>query len=289
MYLHALGASRDRTADLMSFRGASLKSIRPNRDISDGSLALSQSPPFGSQESPLERFFQLAGEIKHEIANLHVLYDALLKKHKACLRPTFTDPADSINEVEAATASINMRMQTVQRQIGLLAPAFPDYPDRGAIVRNLRAAVTEAFRDFSAKFRLEQQAFSASYGRSAEAKRSKKKADEDDLLAIDFGAPGGQQRQAQFQQQRNEEAIEQMARRAAEIRNIFVELANLVAEQGAIVDRIDHCIAESLANATVAHEEVVQAAKYQGKSRMWICVVLLFVLVVILFLLAWNQ
>jgi chromosome segregation ATPase len=274
----------------MSFRGTSLKRIQPNRDISDGSLALSRSPTFGSQESPLERFFQLASEIKQEIADLHVSYDALLKKHKACLRPTFTDPADSVTEVETATASINMRMQTIQQRIGYLAASFPGYPDRAAIIKNLRAALTEAFRDFSAKFKLEQQAFSASYGKSAAAKRGKKKqADDVDLLALDFGATGGQQRQAQLQQQQNEEAIEQIARRAEEIRNIFMELANLVAEQGAIVDRIDHCIAESLANTTVAHEEVVQAAKYQGKSRMWICVVLLFVLIVILFLLALNK
>jgi syntaxin 16 len=290
MYFRALGASRDRTADLMSFRGTSLKSIQVNRDTSDSSIFTSRSPGYASQESPLERFFQLATEIKQEITELHVAYDSLLKKHKACLRPTFTDPADSVIEVEAQTATINARMQAVQQRIGYLSGAFSDAPDRRIILKNLRTALTDAFRDFSAKFKLEQQAFSASYGKAMQAKRGKKAAqDEIDLLSLDFGTPGADQRQAQLQEQRNEEAIEQIARRAEDIRNIFVELADLVAEQGTIVDRIDHCIATSLVNATAAHEEVVQAAKYQGKSRMWICVVILVVLIGLLLLLALNK
>jgi syntaxin 16 len=290
MYLHALGASRDRTADLMSFRGTSLKSMQVNRDTSENSLFVSHSATFGSQESPLERFFQLATEIKQEIAELHIAYDSLLKKHKACLRPTFTDPADSVIEVEALTATINARMQTVQQRIGYLSGGFSDSPDRQVVLNNLKAALTDIFRDFSAKFKLEQQAFSASYGKAAQKKRGKKAAQDDiDLLSLDFGTAGANQRQLQLQQQRNDEAIEQIAKRAEDIRNIFVELANLVAEQGTVVDRIDHCIATSLVNATVAHEEVVQAAKYQGKSRMWICVVVLVVLIGLLLLLALNK
>jgi syntaxin 16 len=287
MYLRALGASRDRTADLMSFRGTSLKSIQINRDSSESSFLHSAS----STESPLERFFQLATEIKREIYDLHFAYDSLLKKHKACLRPTFTDPADSVTEVEALTASITTRMQGIQQRIGYLTGSFPDFPDRMIIIRNLRAALTEAFRDFSAKFRLEQQAFSASYGKSAQGKRSKKKTETEDfdLISLDFGTPGNEQMQTQIQQQRNDEAIEQIARRAEEIRDIFVELANIVAEQGTIVDRIDHCIATSLTNAAEAEKEVEKAAKYQGKSRMWICVVVLIVLILILLLLALSK
>jgi hypothetical protein len=287
MYLHALGASRDRTGDLMSFRGTTLRSVPLNQDTSDGSLLLGRSLA-ASQESPLEHFFQLAAEIKREIAALHTAFDALLKKHKACLRPTFTDAADSVSEVESMAASINARMQGIQQRIGFLASPFHDFPDREIIIRNLRVALSDAYRDFSGKFRLEQQAFSASYGRSAAAKHSKtSQADEIDL--IDFGSGGREQRQLQLQRQRNEEAIEQIAKQAEDIRNIFVELATIVAEQGTVVDRIDHCILQSLENATVAHEEVVKAAKYQGKSRMWICVVLLFVLIVILVLLGWNK
>jgi syntaxin 16 len=254
-------------------------------------LLFSRGANFGSQESPLERFFQLAAEVKQEIADLHTAYDSLLKKHKACLRPTFTDPADSVTEVETLTATINTRMQSVQHRIGYLSGPFGEFPDRMVILRNLRTALTEAFRDFSAQFRLEQQAFSASYGKSVQGKRSKKKAQPDDvdLISLDFGAPGNEQRQMQIQQQRNDEAIEQIARRAEEIRNIFMELANIVAEQGTVVDRIDHCIATSLVNATAAHEEVEQAAKYQGKSRMWLCVVVLIVVIVILFFLALNK
>jgi hypothetical protein len=127
MYLHALGMSRDRTADLMSFRGISLKAIQ--RDTSDSSFLLSTPATSSLHESPLEHFVQLATEIKQEIAGLHASYDALLKKHKACLRPTFADAADSVNEVEALTASINTRMQTIQQHINYLIGPFADFLD----------------------------------------------------------------------------------------------------------------------------------------------------------------
>jgi t-SNARE complex subunit (syntaxin) len=287
MYLQSLGTSRDRTADLMSFRGIPLKNMPFNRDPSDSAHLLSRS---GSQESPLERFFQFSSQIKREISDLHVAYESLLKKHKSCFRPTFADTDDWMTEVEALTASINLRMQSVQQRIGYLPNHFSGSADQQTIAGNVRTALTEAFRDFSAIFRLEQQAFSTSYEKSKRGKRSKKKTQEDvDLMQFDFGTRGDEQRQAQMEQLRNDEAIEQISRRAEEILHIFMELANLVAEQGTIVDRIDHCIETSLDNATAAHEEVVQAAKYQGKSRMWICVVVLVVVIVILFLLALNK
>jgi syntaxin 16 len=287
MYLRVLGASRDRTADLMSFRGVSLKAIRPNQETSDSSLTRSFCE---SQDSPMERFFQLSNEIRQEIADLHVAYDNLLKKHKECLRPTFSDTSDSVTEINSLSATINTRLETISQRISYLVLPVGAFPDRSKIITNLRTGLTDAYRDFSTKFRLEQQAFSATFGKKGLGKRKKPRAEDDiDLMSLNFGTPGNEQRVAQMQQQRNEEEIEQIARRAEEIRNIFADLASLISEQGTIIDRIDFCISETLNNAVEAQMEVEQAARYQQKSRMWICVVVLVVLIALLLVMAWLK
>jgi hypothetical protein len=280
MYLRPLGTIRDRTADLMSFRGAPLKPMQSNREMSEACPTCSDV-----QESPLDRFFQLSSELRQEISDLHISHDALLKKHKACLRPTFTDPADFVPDIEALTAAINARMQQVTARLGYLRLTSPDFPDRERLVANLRAAASERFREFSAKFKLEQQAFSVRVAKAAH----NQKAETADFGPFDFGTPGSDQRQFQMQLQRNEEEVEAIMRRAEAFRNIFLDLANLISEQGTLIDRIDFCISHTLENAVEAHTDVEKAAHYQGKSRMWICVVVLLVLIALLLLMAYLK
>jgi syntaxin 16 len=250
-------------------------------------LLLSRASLYDSSESALERFFQLSGEIKQEIADLHSAYDTLLKKHKECLRPTFSDSADSMTEVSSLTASINARMHSLSQRINCINYPDPSLQDRAKILTNLRTALTESYNEFSTKYKIEQQAFSASFGKTPHMRReSRKRQEEVELSSLNFGPPANEQRQLQMRNQRNEEEIQQIARRAEEIRNIFVDLATMVRDQGTIIDRIDFCITESLANAVEAHSEVQKAARYQKKSRLWICVVVLVIVIAILFLMA---
>jgi syntaxin 16 len=287
MYLRVLGASRDRTADLMSFRGVSLKVMCPNRETSDSSLRRSFSD---LQESPLERGFQLSSDIRREIADLHVAYDNLLKKHRECMRPTFSDASDTVTEINNLSTLINAKLQTISQRISSLVLPIGALPDHSLIIANLRTALADAYRDFAAKFRLEQQAFSAAFEKKTFGKRRKQPATDDfDLMSLNFGTPGNEQRVAQLQQQRNEEEIELIVRRAEEIRNIFADLATIIDEQGTLVDRIDFCITKTLDNAVEAHREVEQAAAYQQKSRMWICVVVLVILIALLIGMAWLK
>jgi syntaxin 16 len=269
MYLRALGLSRDRSNDLMSFRGIALPR---NRECPD---------------SPLNPYFQAAVQGKRDLSDLQSLFDSLLRMHRACLRPTFADASDSITEIESQTSKINVRMQAVQRCINYLStPMDRNFPDRIAIVANLRAALTDAFRDFSAQFRLQQQAFSANLGKSPHRRATRTTQESDLDIFAGLGTPGSDQRQVQIEQQRSQEEIQQIARQAEDIRNIFVEISTLVAQQGSLIDRIDNCIVESLENANAAHGEIEQAASYQKKSRMWICVVVLVVLIVLLLVMA---
>ena len=290
MYLPTNGANRDRTAVLMSFRGTSVKA-RSSRETNDTSHLLSRSGLNECEESPLEPFFHLAAEIKGELVRINTSFDALLRKHQECLRPTFTDTSDSINEINVLTNSINSHLQTITQKINYINMNDPAHPDRLKVLANLRSALLESFREFSVKFKMAQQTFSASFNKAPHMRKKKKKKNSneesfDDFLSFNIGDEQSERRQQQLQEERNNEEIEQIARRAEEIRNIFMDLSNLIIDQGTIIDRIDFCVNESLNNAREAHKDVEKAAKYQGKSRMWICAMILAVMVVILIIMA---
>jgi t-SNARE complex subunit (syntaxin) len=97
------------------------------------------------------------------------------------------------------------------------------------------------------------------------------------------------QQQAQIGRERTDQVIQDIARRSEVIRNLFADLAQIVADQGPLVDRIDVTLQMALANAQRAHDDVVPASQYQRRSRLWICIVILIVLIVNLFILALSK
>lgn len=291
MYLPTAGASRDRTADMMSLRGNSLKNMEPNRETSETSLLLSRANLYEEQESPLEPFFQLSAEIKRDLSDLNSALDTLLKKHKECLRPTFTDSLDSLGEINALTASMNAKMQNIQLRLGYFTMRNDPTPDRIKILNNLKSMLSEAYREFAVKFKLEQQTFSASLNRKDKTRGGRKKQakSEVDFDSFNFGTEGTEHHLLQVERERNDQEIEQIARRAEEIRNIFMDLHNLIVEQGTIIDRIDFCINETLTNTLAAEEDVRKAAKQQKKSRLWLCAMILGVVIFILLLMGLSK
>lgn len=289
MYLPTYGANRDRTSILMSYRGTKVMA-RSSRETNDTSRLLS-SDLSDQSESPLEPFFHLSNEIKSELAQVNISLDTLLKKQHECLRPTFSDTSDSINEINTLTNSINNHLQTISQRINFITMPGNQYPDRAKILSNIRTALLDSYRDFSVKFKTAQQTFSASFDRHSRSKQKKNKKNNDkdtsfDFTAFNLGDQQSEMRQQMLQEERNNEEIEQIARRAEEIKNMFLDLSNLIVEQGTIIDRIDFCVTESLNNAVEAHKEVEKAAKYQSKSRMWICALILSVFVIVLIIMA---
>ncbi|KAH0791630.1 SNARE domain containing protein [Histomonas meleagridis] len=283
MYLATNGANRDRTLEVVNYRGSSSPRPVSSPSYSDTELLLSGN---GSSESLLQPYFDLANEIKMDISRLDTAYDTILKKQKECLRPTFVDSSDLISEINTLTSNINSKLQDIYQRISYLTLS-DDHPDRKRILENIRSNLLEQYKQFSFKFKMAQQTFSMSFTKKTKPKKRKQVTN--DFEPFDFGEPGSERRQAQLQDQRSNEQIEQIAQRAEEVRSIFMELSTIIAEQGTVIDRIDYNINESLSNAIEAHKSIEKAAKYQKKSRMWICAVVLAVMVVLLFVLALTK
>ena len=281
MFLPCEGFSRDRTGDFNLLKGSD-RSVRVSRaeTSSDSTYLISPDPQIA--DSPLEPFFALSRSVRAEIESLRVAFSSLQSAQQRCLRPTFSDANDEISAVDTLTSNISSRLRRVGDEIRLLdAPAVISRgPLASEVVRNIRAALAAEFAEFNSLFRANAQSFGASSRLLRPADASDAVRDEIDFSTFNFGESRSAAMERQVDQ--SSQQIEELARRSAQVREIFVDLSNLVLEQGTIVNRIDFNIASSLENAKAANEEVEKALSYQKKSRMWIVVVILAAFVVLL-------
>ena len=276
MFLPTLGVNRDRTADFISLKGSTDKEFQfSKRDATDATSLLTHER---QSRSVLEPFFQLSSDIKAQLKQVKISYSELLRAQQQCLRPTFADASDQIMDVTTLTTSISSQIKSMQNRVNYMEISSSSNPDRDKILQNLKVALSDSIKKFSTEFKMAQQAFNASY-----SEQPQQEVDQEpsiDFSSLNFGEAN--MNQELFQSEDLE--IEALVRRAAEVREIFADLSNLIIEQGTVVDRIDYNISESLDNAVLAHKELQRAAKHQQKSRMWLCVIILAIIVTILFI-----
>lgn len=270
---------KDRINEFISFRDGSNRSSRPsnlNLDNSDTATLLNHSP---NTRSALEDFFEMSRGIKSDMSRVQLSFDSLIKAHQATLRPTFEDASFQYSAVNDISQRISSDLQNIFNRINMLSLKNPNFPDRERIIDNIRQSHIDSYRNVFLQFQMTQQAFTASMNRSKKPTNST--APSIDITTFNLGEDGNQ-REMELNQRHNNEEFEQISRRAAEIQQIFKNLATLVNEQGTLIDRIDYNISEALDNAKSAHENIVKAEKYQQKSRMWICAILLGIMVLIM-------
>ena len=281
-----VGINKDKTYEFLLARDGSKVYPHSQQEDNDTTSLISnqdrtpQLPP-----SILEPFFSAAQNIKLELNSLTPAFESLLKAQQECLRPTFADSTESILRINSSTQQINHQLQQIQQRIQKFQTYSSDHPDRAKIIHNLYQMLNDAYRTFSLKFKMAQQTFSTSYNRSASAAPSKS---ETTFSYTDFAFEDerGDNLQRNVMQQRENDEINQLTQKAEEVQQLFKDLAVLIADQGTIIDRIDYNIQEAKTNAEAAHEEIVEAEKYQKKSRMWVCAVIMGIMVFILLLMA---
>ena len=77
-----------------------------------------------------------------------------------------------------------------------------------------------------------------------------------------------------------ETEITRIVQTIAELSDIFKDLAQLVVEQGTILDNIEHNVEEAATNIEQGKEELEKGSKYQKKSMKKLCIILLILAVV---------
>ncbi|KAH0795604.1 syntaxin-16 isoform X10 [Histomonas meleagridis] len=222
----------------------------------------------------------MARNIKYEIEHLQVEEDNLSKLQKQFLRPTFI--VDDTNEkISSLTATINNKIVELKKTCEMLELDSSENEDCKIIIQNLQFSLKEKLNKFSFKHNIAQQTFSASVQKNIAQHES----NDTTIENYDFTLADNVD-QERITLHDDEQEIEELARRAAVVHDLFAELGNIIAMHSELTDRIDFCIETALNNAVVAHNDIVKAASYQKKSRMWICAIVLLVLVIILLIFA---
>ena len=282
MFSH--GVTKDKTYEFLQARDSGRMFIDSHDNDSDTTSLLShQEKP--EKTSILDTYIAEANNVKAEILSLNPIFENLMKLHQQCLRPTFVDSSETRQKIENTNLQLRAQLESIRDRIAKFNLNSADNSDRSKVINNLHQMLTEAFREFSFKLKMAQQTFSASYNRMQSSTGQKNDASYSvsDFLVDDSRQDGLQK---EMTAQREDEEIQQLTRRAEEVQQLFKDLAVLIADQGTIIDRIDYNISQSLVNAEAAHDEVVEAEKYQKKSRMWVCAAIMGVMVFILLLMA---
>lgn len=283
MFLYTNGLSRDRTTDFTRYRMGDVPYSSPYRPDKDTAFLLSKNNNVKEKNSELEYFFDLSRKIKNHMNQLDMQFDELLRLQQQCLRPTFDDPSDQRERVSRMNNQISAQLKEIFQSINRISFRSKQNQDKLKIVNNLHMALLERYKEFSTKFSTAQQTFQATYSRSQYFQPETNK---DTINFDEFDLGDNTQRAQELQQRRNQQEFEELAQRAAQVLSTFQELANLISVQGTLIDRIDYNVESTLHNAEAAHEDIVKAASYQKKSRMWICAVILIVLIILLVLIA---
>jgi len=78
------------------------------------------------------------------------------------------------------------------------------------------------------------------------------------------------------------EQIAQLEDAISQVNEMFHDLAQIVADQGVIIDNIESNVVEAKKNVEEGEKEIDKAAEYQKKGRSKMCYILVFALVILL-------
>lgn len=283
MYLGGIsGMSRDRTTDFIKYRRSDIPySLSPYKRDTETSRLLPSKPDRDFRKPEIEYFFDITEQLKIKLSHIDIEIDEMMKLQQKCLRLTFDDPSEQRERVN----NITMRISAQFKEIFTAIKQFKSNStnnDHIKIINNLQIRLLEVYKALSTKFNTAQQTFQASYNKAS----SFLQPESDDAVNFDDFGLGGVSQTAELEHQQNNEIINELALRAEQVRDIFEELASMISMQGTLIDRIDYNIEHTLENAEKAHESIVKAAKYQKKSRMYICAIILVFLIILLLIIA---
>lgn len=82
-----------------------------------------------------------------------------------------------------------------------------------------------------------------------------------------------------------EEEVNKIVKSIVDLNNIFKDLANMVHEQGTVLDRIDYNIEQTQVQVYEGYKQLQKAERYQRKNRKMHCIFILGIAVVVMFVL----
>jgi len=261
------------------------------------------------QES--SQFVALAGKIGRDIAATSEKLDRLTKLAKK--KSLFDDPTV---EIQRLTDVINQDIKNLNSQITFLQEQQDSYNKKGqvsnhaeTIVKALKTQLRTTTKGFTEILELrtenlkqqqkERETFTGSLINPSFSKRTVESPLYKPTVShtYDESAPNGSEvviampQSVLLTQDRyltnRADAVANIERTISELQNIFRQLASLVAEQGELIERIDHNAEMTLVNVTSAQDSLLKYLSSLKSNRMLMVkiflVLILFVIIFVVF------
>jgi len=244
-------------------------------------------------------WMSVVDEVNYNLHKLKKRLAELSERHERHLLPgSFDDSSQAKQSIELLTDATTRLFQETKRLIKSIAAKQVENAQEEQIKRNLQSSLATQLSELSAQFRRNQRA----YLQRLEGRESKRTTLLDQVADV---ADEQQQRQpagvdqsfTQLQQEtvasqravlaERDREIRKIAQSVSQVVEIFKDLSQMVIEQGTILDRVDHNIAQAEHLTRQAHEEVKKASKELRNARQKYCMIALCVAViaVVLFIL----
>lgn len=281
------GFIRDRMSQLSSIRNAC------QHTSPDTSMGTRLIGPDGSGQRTDNSILQHSSaiesqflEIENNLTSLNELYN-----NRIAALSSFTDEVQIESNIEASTTEITRMLTRLKNRI-TAKDNTQTTQEAQQISANMRKGYLARMRDISIRFREMQ----TNYLKRLNSIKSKAENSsitdtiddgdnsiEFDDLNINFtGAQNAMVMENDLALQRRNEEINRLLSQLEEIKGLFIDLSQLIQEQGTILDRIDNNINVALDEVKEGNKELDKAEKHQKSKAFYIYLIAMLILIIIL-------
>jgi len=295
------GITRNRTAEFKRRRPAKLQTSWDSGESADDAALI--GPSGGDDASPARAGKQpeWAGhlnEAKATMIETQTMMKRLTTMHKEHIekQSLFDNGMEQEHAIEIATSQVTQSFHRCQKLIQAISRKSGMSVSQAdqRLGKSAASAAARDLQDLSMTFRKSQASYlkrmrgrderEAGYKSMPGMDAGPAEDEEDDMYDVDTGFNDDQQ--AQVRDNTNivrgrEKEITKVVESIHELSEIFKDLANLVVEQGTMLDRIDYNIEMTATRIEKGFEELEKAEKYQAsatKKRLILFLVILCVL-----------
>lgn len=225
-------------------------------------------------------------EIENNLTSLNELYN-----NRIAALSSFADEVQIESNIEASTTEITRMLTRLKNRI-VAKDENQTSKEAAQISSNMRKGYLARMRDISIRFREMQTNYlkrlnaiktKAENSSITESIDDGDNSIEFDDLNINFtGAQNAMVMENDLALQRRNAEITRLLQQLEEIKGLFMDLSQLIQEQGTILDRIDNNIDVALDEVQQGNKELDKAEQHQKSKAFYVYLIAMLILIIIL-------
>ncbi|KAF7405666.1 hypothetical protein HZH68_005035 [Vespula germanica] len=249
-------------------------------------------------------------ETQYILSRLRIKIDSLMELHaKQLTRPTLDDTSQEERQMEQLSREIGRAFANGYRQVQTIKTAarHETKPAQRHLALNAVIALSSALQDLGIRYRSAQNHYLTQI-KSREERSNQFFSEDQSFLnnmasaswLMESNDPKTNYWEEDEQQQESvllqledpeerlkvaverEQQIGSIVQSIADLKYIFKDLANIVQDQGTILDRIDYNIEQTQVQVSEGYKQLKKADSYQRANRKLYCIVVLAAIIILL-------